>query len=165
MAPDPKIAHVQILNGMHAGPAQSKELEPMASSERHLFSTLAPSPGSCWVHLLEPRNNCHVRKQDTSYQQHLPVISKFLLIPSISTFWKSNIVMHNTLKRLLTSKQTVILYENVPIKLWWLVLNRSGEKSHVLIKNKGKRGWKQGKSLFKRKSSIIKGGSTGKKEH
>lgn len=161
MAPDPKIAHVQILHGTQAGPARSKELEPVASSERHLFSTLAPTPGSRWVHLLEPRNDCRVRKQDTSNQQRLPIISKFLLAPSIATFWKNNAVTHNTLERLLTSKQTIILYDNVSIKLWWLVLNRSGEKSHMLIQNKGKSGWKREKLQFKRKRSIIKGGSTG----
>ena len=165
MAPDPKTAHVQILNGTQAGPTQSKELEPVASWERHLFSTLAPTPGSCWVHLLEPRNDCRVRKQDTSNQQHLPISSKVLLAPSVSTFWKNNTVMHNTLKRLLTSKQTIIRYDNVPIKLWWLVLNRSRENSHVLFQNKGKSGWKRRKLQFKRKRSIIKVGSTGKEEH
>lgn len=143
MAPDPKIAHVQILNGMQAGPAQSRELEPVASSERHLFSTLAPTPGSRWVHLLEPGNDHRIRKQGTCNQQHLPVISKFLLAPSISTFWESNTIMCNTLERLLTSKQTTILYDNVPIKLWWFVLNTSREKRHMLIQDKGKSVWKR----------------------
>ena len=72
-------------------------------------------------------------------------------------------VMHNTLERLLISKQTIILHDNVSIKLWWLLLNRSRDKSHVLMQNKGKSGWKRGKLQFKRKRSIIKGGSTGKK--
>lgn len=101
------------------------------------------NPGCCQVHLLEPRNDCHVRKQDNSSQQRIPIISKFLLAPSTSTFWKNTIIMHNILERLITSKQAIILYDNAPIKIWWLVLNRSGEKSHMFDQNKGKNGWQR----------------------
>lgn len=59
----------------HAGRA-STELKPVASSERNLFSTLAPTFGSRRVHLLEPRKDC---QQDSSNQQCLPITSECLL--------------------------------------------------------------------------------------
>lgn len=138
MAPDPKIAHVQILRGIwiHTG----------------------SNPGSCQVHLLEPRNDYHVRKQDNSSQQCLPIISKFLLAPSASTLWKNTIIMHNILERLITSKQPIILYDNAPIKIWWLVLNRSGEKSHMFDQNKGKKKVeREGNYNLKGKDLSLKG--------
>lgn len=62
MAPDPKIAHVQILNGMQAGPAWNW-------NPWHLQRGICFPPWLRLLLLLEPRKDC---QQDTSNQQHLP---------------------------------------------------------------------------------------------
>lgn len=132
----------------HAGRA-STELEPVASSERHLFSTLALTPGSYWnpgkiVNKIPPIISISQLSARICWHTQLP-----------STFWKNIRVVHNTTKRLLTSKQTIVLYDKVPIK-HGLSSKEPGRKVTCSFRTKEKVVAKRGKLQFKRKRSIIK---------
>jgi len=125
-----------------------------------------PERGICfqpWLHVLalaevtywNPGTNAG--QQDTFNGCCLPDFTTFLLAYSISTFWKNNAIMQKILRRFLTAKQTIILYENIPMKHWQFVLNRTREKR---FKAKRKSNWETWKLQLK--ISITKGKFTGK---